>query len=898
MRATGAGTTQRFVLLVVLFVAGTLSMLSNLLSLLTDPRNTLGGCALAAGFNGERNDPANVLAQATPAYHACVDHYVGRWKLLWLPLIATLVVMLLAVLLYVLIPRWKGRRARVVALQQADVVEWLTELAATSALRRAPRFVMDPKTLFGANAVVFGRPGRYTVRLDLGLVKLFHEDRSAFEATLLHEFAHIRNRDVDIAYLTVAVWRVFLIGVLLPFVAVNGWKLITADPAPGLARNLVLAAFMVVLMYLTTADVLRSREIHADLDAVAQGADARYWTRHQGRRPVRRKVVSLLLTHPDWEVRVAALADASAPVALGALPMVLTGVSVQLLGYLITFTPGLNNYLPAWLADPGVWPAAALATAVGGIAVWRGVVHDRGGGARPSGLRAGLWLGAGQFGGELAVSQFLGNQWAPEFPEAFLLLLLLVVPAAVLWWTAGCAALFAGLPSGWRSSAGAVTLAVTCLAFAWWHGSWQAVGTTFSGGMPYSASSALAFLNDGFAPADRLTPSTTSHVIAVLTVVVVSLASHGWGMWLTAGLWIVPLAGLARRPRSAGTACGLLFGAAAGVGVIAVTHRAQVWIWHDRQPFVPSVTVYTGWLFAILLCGAVGAALAAVWVSRGDAAATTAAAGSAMAIGLAVLLVVNGTDGCVGPLNIVRSGCEIAADGDWQVLTFFLPELLAVAGMATVAAALPVAVAVKLSLRGRRVLDRQRSPRRRDLRLIGTVAACGVLASLCAATYADVRASGGRSDRAGFDPFITRLQRDPVSSRRLGMQIWAWGYFGGADLMGDYERALADIDRSVNRDGSVDGTAIRRGCTDLLRTIDRAEAYFPIPASAEQSVWSGVLTSSRTSAQDCLGALPVTNWKELRPVLTELNPPVDPVAALFDNLVELAKPAGMRLRTG
>lgn len=52
------------------------------------------------------------------------------------------------------------------------------------------------------------------------------------------------------------------------------------------------------------------------------------------------------------------------------------------------------------------------------------------------------------------------------------------------------------------------------------------------------------------------------------------------------------------------------------------------------------------------------------------------------------------------------------------------------------------------------------------------------------------------------------------------------------------------------------------------------------------------------SAQDCLGTLPVADWKELRPVLTALNPPVDPVAALFDDLVEPAKPAGMELRDG
>ncbi|MDQ1070869.1 M48 family metalloprotease [Streptomyces canus] len=910
----GAGTTQRFVLLVVLFIAGSLSMLSDLLSSLTDPHNWMSGCALAGGGNPERNTPANVLSQATPAYHACIDHFVGRWKLLWLPMTATAAVIVLALVLYVCIPRWKGRRARVAPLEQPDVIGWLADLAATSELRRTPRFVMDPNALFSTNAVVFGRPGRYTVRLDLGLVKLFHQDRSAFEATLLHEFAHIRNRDVDITYLTVALWRVFLIGVLLPFVAVNGWKLVGSDPAPHLARNLVLAAFMVVLMYLTTADVLRTREIHADLDAVAQGADVAYWTRHERQRPVRRRAVSLLLTHPDWEERVAALTRSAVPVAVGALPMVLTGVSVQLLGHLVTFAPGFVNYLPAWLVLTGVWPAAALATAVGGFAVWRDVVRAGPEGPTPSGLSAGLWLGVGQLGGELAASSFLGIQWAPAFPEGFLLLLLVVVPAAVLWWTAGCAALFAGLPRVPRRVAAVVTLAVTGTAFAWWYGWWQSAGTIFSGGLPYSASTALALLNTGYAPADQLVPSTTTHVIAVLTVVVVSLSSHGWSLWLTAGLWILPLAGLARRPSPAGTALGLFFGAAGGVGVVSVTLRAHQWIWRAREPFVPSLSIYTAWFFAVCFCGVVGAALAVAVVSRGNAGATMAAAGSAMAVQLAVLLAVVGTDGCVRPLNTVHSGCEIAADGDWRVLTLFLPQLLAFAGMATLAAALPAAVATRLALRlcGAAVItrpalrfraapDRPHPPRGRrlpHLRLVCTAAACGMLVTLCAAAYPETRAADGRSDQAGFDPLITQLQRPPLSNRNLGLQVWAWVSFGGADLMSDYEQALADIDHSVNLDGSVNATAMRRGCTDMLHTVDRAEAYFPIPAAAQQSVWAGVLTSSRKSAQTCLNTLPVTDWTELRPVLTALNPPAPPVVALFHQLVELAKPSGMKLGKG
>ncbi|MGW1158557.1 M48 family metalloprotease [Streptomyces sp. NPDC002519] len=937
----GAGTTQRFVLLAALFVAGALSMLSDLVSLLTDPLNNMAGCELAAGFDPVHNSPANVLAQDTPAFHVCIDQHVGRWTLLWLPLLATAAVLMLTILLALLIPRWKGRRARVRPLEHTEVTDWLATLAATSGLPRTPAFVVDRTALFSANAVVFGRPGRYTVRLDMGLVKLFHQDRSAFEATMLHEFAHIRNRDVDITYLTVALWRVFLIAVLIPFAAVNGWKLAVPasedNPFDGsgavLARNLALAAFMVVLMYLTTADVLRTREIHADLDAVAQGADVIYWTRHRrpgpGRQsPVRaagRAVSAILRTHPDWDMRVAALADASAPIAVRALPMFLTGASVEVLGYLITFTPGLNNYLPGWLADLGMWPAAALATAVGGAAVWRGVVYAGEGEPRPSGIRAGFWLGVGQLGGELAVSQFLGNQWTPAFPEAFLLLLVVIVPTAVLWWTAGCAGLCADLRPGWRrTAAGLVTLSVAGTAFAWWYGCWQAVGTAFAAGMPYSNATALEFLNQGFAPADRLAPSTTSHVIANLTIVVVSLASRWWGIWLTAALWIIPLAGLAHRrlrpvgradaqgrsgplperrrpPRAllSGTACGVLGGVAAGVGVVAVTYRAHVWIWQDGQSFVPGITVYADWLFAVLLGGVIGAVLLTSLLSRGDVLAAMAAAGSAMAIGSLVLLAVNATDGCVRPLNTVRSTCAIATGGDRQVLSLFLPELLAMAGMAALVAGLPIAVIARIPGAMRPAPARpgaaplEHGTRRLGaVRLTTTAAVCTVLLGLSAANYSTATspASAGNANRAGADPLITDLRKSPLSDLQLGFQVYAWAHFGGADIMGDYEQDLADIDRSVASNGTIDGRAMRRGCTHLIKTIDRAYAYFPIPDAEQQTAWTAALANSRKGAQDCLDALTPLNTARAWRALSALNPPVDPVATLFHDLDKLTKP--------
>lgn len=917
----GAGTTQRFVLLVALFLGGSLSMLSDLLLLVTDPHNDLAGCALAAGVDPVHNSPANYLATATAPFHTCINDFIGPWKMLWQPLIALAGVMVLAVLLFLLLPRWKRYRTRVVPLRHAETAQWLASLAAACGLAKTPEFVVDPAALFSANAVVSGRLGHYTIRLDMGLVKLFQTDRDAFEATLMHEFAHISNKDADITYLTIAIWRVFLAAVLIPFAAVAGWKLasveLATDPfnamGPGLTRDLILAAFMVILMYLTTADLLRAREIYADLDAVAHGASATYWVRQRehesrpagsGRGPVLaacRAVLSLLRTHPDWETRVAALDDASAPVTASALQMVLTGVSVEVLGYLLTFTSGLNNYLPDWLADPGVWPAAVLAAAVAGTAIWRNVMHAERGGARPSGLRAGLWLGAGQLAGELAANQFLGVEWTPRFPEAFLLLLPVIVPAAVLWWTAGCAALFSDLASGWRrSTAAAVTLSVTGMAFAWWYGWWQAAGTTYAGGMPYSTSAALSFLNIGFAPADQMTPSTTSDIIANLTIIVVTLAIYRWGTLLTAALWIIPL--LRRIPgRPSGVTIGLLYGAATGVAILLVTNRAQVWIWHDGQSFIPSMTVYTDWLFAILLFAAIAAATTAALVSRGNAAAAGGAAGTATVIGLIVLLLVNETDGCVHPLSTVYGRCEIASNTDWQVLTLFLPEFLAVAGMASVVAALPIAVAARALEKTPALRFRRRTPGTaavmiqpraagRAISLAWVVGACTVLLGLGMASYTGSKTPEGSTNQRNPDPLITNLSTSPESSLESGLQVWAWGYFGGGPIMGDYEKDLGDIDYSVEPNGSVNVTAMRRGCTNLINAIDRAYAYFPIPVHTQQTAWSAALASTRTQAEDCLNALATSNSTELDRVLTAMNPPVDPVATIIDNLRKLSDP--------
>jgi len=65
--------------------------------------------------------------------------------------------------------------------------------------------------------LAFGRVRRRYIALSGGLMTQFYTDQPAFRAVLLHELAHLRNGDVDKTYLTLAIWRAFVAGALIPF---------------------------------------------------------------------------------------------------------------------------------------------------------------------------------------------------------------------------------------------------------------------------------------------------------------------------------------------------------------------------------------------------------------------------------------------------------------------------------------------------------------------------------------------------------------------------------------------------------------------------------------------------------------------------------------------------------
>ncbi|MFD9420526.1 M48 family metalloprotease [Streptomyces goshikiensis] len=187
---------------------------------------------------------------------------VGR-----IPLIAmgSAAVFVLAVGIYACHPRlmmWRGGLMRLTDVDDPETMADMRALCRQAGLRSEPTFLVAPydKT---PKALVFGHPGRRCIQLSN---RLLHTDGSLPELcrdTVLHELAHLRNRDVDKTYLTIAVWWSFVVTVvpLMLFLAVgrNSW---------GATPVAVSLAALTLLVYLIRNALLRNRETHADARAV------------------------------------------------------------------------------------------------------------------------------------------------------------------------------------------------------------------------------------------------------------------------------------------------------------------------------------------------------------------------------------------------------------------------------------------------------------------------------------------------------------------------------------------------------------------------------------------------------------------------------------------------------
>ena len=230
-------------------------------------------------------------------------------------------------------PRWMMRRRRLVPLSDDDapgVSDCFRRLCEEAGLRRQPLLLWDPLAPGGA-ALAFGRRRRPHVAVGAGLVIQFYRDRAAFEAVVRHELAHVANGDVGITYLSLSIWRAFVVAALLPYAV-----LLVRQPEGDIVAAAWHVAALAGLVYLIRNSVLRAREYYADVRVTHWDPDSALprvlGTLPERRGPGWRRWLGL---HPTASQRLAIVADTRPLLRLGVWDAVaaglMTGLSIPIL---------------------------------------------------------------------------------------------------------------------------------------------------------------------------------------------------------------------------------------------------------------------------------------------------------------------------------------------------------------------------------------------------------------------------------------------------------------------------------------------------------------------------------------------------------------------------------------
>lgn len=385
------------------------------------------------------------------------------------------VLLVTAIALFVAAPWWRRRRGRLVPLTGDDAPEVLAELRAISeeaGLAKPPQFLWNPFDR-GVRGLAFGLVGHRYVALSGGLVILFATDRTAFRAVVHHELAHLRNRDVDITYLTVAVWQAFVLVAIVPFAAsVFLITLESPDTAASLGWRLALLA---ILVFLTRNAVLRARELYADVRASTHEAGLRRLLANAHQERGRR--IGPLRLHPTAAERAQVIDDPDRLFRLGSLEVFGVGIAATVAYHEVVSIVSFYNLAgltTMWLAAMVFAPFAAAVVAMG---AWRETFMALSRGSRPRHiLRLGLALGAGALIGErISLSAAVFDQdvvlssnvvgpdalWVAAVLGGLVLFVAWVTGSASLWIPAA-----SGMRSPWPTSIAGLLAAGVLLALA------------------------------------------------------------------------------------------------------------------------------------------------------------------------------------------------------------------------------------------------------------------------------------------------------------------------------------------------------------------------------------------------------------------------------------------------
>lgn len=232
------------------------------------------------------------------------------------------------------------RRLRVLPPALKDVISRMEERARLLGMVRMPTVMLGSTRLH--DAFSYGTPRHYRIALPPA-VAVRWRDEALFDPLIDHELAHIKHRDVELAWLARCIWYALLPLMVLPVVIA-----VVRRDLSLVGDYLWRAALLAATVQLTSAALLRSREYDADLracqssgrpDRVAtlvarmKSRDAQSWWRRLVAKhpsPVDRLAV---LDRPALVTRVTFLDGATTGFLAGlTMPVVVSTVATLLIG--------------------------------------------------------------------------------------------------------------------------------------------------------------------------------------------------------------------------------------------------------------------------------------------------------------------------------------------------------------------------------------------------------------------------------------------------------------------------------------------------------------------------------------------------------------------------------------
>jgi len=938
-----SGTTLRFVQMMLLMLVATVGLASGALVKFEDSKGVIG-CELAAGIDlKDYNTPGRILAiePQQAAFDACVAAHDTE-PVIWPVLVWPTGLLLGTGLLFLALPRWRTRGGRLSALHLVDedgaMSGRIAELSRRAGLPKSPTVVVDSRSAV-ANAVVFGSNRRPIVRLDSAMSVLFRRDRKAFDAVLLHELAHIRGRDVTVTYLSVAMWRVFVLLVAIPFVVLEFVSLPGRLNSPAaeielvlFARTVALAIVASALVFFARNEVLWSREFSADRMAARWGADVasleRAWQDRRRKRtgrargavggrarrlvrrlvlPVARRLARLWRTHPAPSSRRANLDDPAPLFGVRPALTFTTGMGAVLISAQLE-SLAIDQEISTQASDVGRSVlAAALITGVVGVGLLRHCVYAALKGRNgPSFVREGLWLGAGMIAGEAVASRVTDLGWLSARPAVMLVLLGIAI--GWCWWCGQTARLWIRAWSG-RSFAVPFALALTggglvlTAALNWW----QSLGVLLTAGLTMDPGAVADSVRTTLGPLD----GREALLLADSTVMLTSwLIVKDPLMWIgMAAAWIVPAAALivganprrrwiarARRTDERGPLPSLRHGGLAVlIGVAVATGvflTVLAWL-HAQDP--PSdgdgdrglelLTAGASTPVALVL-GAVTAAVLASRVARFRLVTAMIAAQAAVWVGFGVLLAIAAGDGCLPGLSIVNARCEGGARTVlWPVMSMTLQPALAAALVA--AAVIAGLFAARARYLGAAAKPFVAQPETGRSGAFARRAATGLGALVLGAVVAVEVPQLATVTDPYADAEIGALLVAPETEPDRALQMAAWvDLAGGRELIDGYLELFEELPTLVGTDAEIleGGQALLWFCADLQALTARAQAHLRIPDPDVQQSWEQALTRIGDGADSCVYAFGQRNDALIARALEDL---VAGVIALTDTAEQI-----------